>query len=125
MNVGDLNRLTKKVIGVAIKIHKKLGPGFPEKIYQRVLNIELNNSQIKSEIEKKITVKWNEEIIGYQFVDLLAENELIIEIKIANEINELYKAQLFSYLKAMDKKLGLILNFGKSVLEIKRVVNNL
>jgi len=125
MNKEDLDKLSKKIIGIAINVHKNLGPGFPEKIYQKALAIELNKFGLKTEREAKITINWDKKIIGYQFIDLFIENEFIVEIKIAHEISDLYKAQLFSYLKAANKKLGLILNFGRPVLEIKRIVNNL
>lgn len=124
MNKEELNKLSKKIIGIAIEIHKKLGPGFPEKIYQRILFLELNKAGLKTEKEKKIIIKWEEEIIGYQLVDLLVKDMILIELKIGSEINNLHKAQLLSYLKASNKKLGLILNFGNQVLEIKRIVKN-
>lgn len=125
MNKEELNRLSNKVIGIAINIHKKIGPGFPEKIYQRILAKELEKINLGTKIEKKIEIIWDKQIIGYQYIDLLVENELIIEIKINPEITDLYKAQLLSYLKASNKKLGLIISFGDKIIQIKRIVNKL
>ena len=123
MKREELNKLSNKIIGIAIEIHKKIGPGFPEKIYQRILNIELKKAGLKAEREKRVSIKWDGKEVGYQFVDLLVENEMILELKITSELNRLHQAQLLSYLKAVDKRLGLLLNFGEGVLKPKRVVN--
>lgn len=125
MIVDDLNKLTKQVIGVAISIHKKLGPGLAEKIYQRVMYLELKRTGIKFERECKIVVKWDRAIVGYHVVDFKINDNLIVEIKATGETQDLHKYQLLSYLKAADKPLGLLLNFGSPTLGIKRVVNNL
>lgn len=124
MNREELNQLSNKIIGVAIEIHKVIGPGFIEKIYQRILEIELKKVELKTEREKRIIIKWQDEQIGYQIIDFLIENQIILEIKVTSELNQLHQAQLLSYLKATDKKLGLLLNFGESILIPKRVVND-
>lgn len=121
----QLNKLTEQIIGIAIKVHKQLGPGLAEKIYQRVMYLELKKIRMKFEREYKIVVKWNNAIVGYHIVDLYLENEIIVEIKATGETQEIHKYQLLSYLKAANKSLGLVLNFGTPVLGIKRVVNNL
>jgi GxxExxY protein len=124
MTREELNKLSNKIIGVAIEVHKKLGPGFAEKIYQKVLESELKKSGLTVEREKKITIKWEGREIGHQVVDFLINREIIVEIKVASMLNELHQAQLLSYLKAEDKRLGLLLNFGEGVLKAKRVVNH-
>ena len=124
MTREELNKLSNKIIGVAIEVHKKLGPGFAEKIYQKVLEIELKKSGLTVEREKKITIKWEGREIGHQVVDFLINGEIIVEIKVASMLNELHQAQLLSYLKAEDKRLGLLLNFGEGVLKARRVVNH-
>lgn len=123
MDKEELNKLSKIIIGIAIDIHKQLGPGFAEKIYQRVLYLELKQRGIHFEREWKITIKWNKVIVGYHIVDFTIENELLVEIKTVSEIMKLHESQMLSYLKASNKRLGLILNFGQTVLEIRRVVN--
>lgn len=125
MITSDLNKLTEKVIGIAINIHKQLGPGLAEKIYQRVLYLELQQTDLEFERECKIVVKWGGAIVGYHIVDFKINDILIVEIKATGEIQELHKYQLLSYLKAAHKPLGLLLNFGAPVLEIKRVINSL
>ena len=124
MDRNELNKLSNKIIGISIEIHKKIGPGFAEKIYQRILEIELQKHGFIVEREKRIFVMWDNEQMGYQIVDFLIDNEIILEIKVTSELNTLHQAQLLSYLKAANKKLGLLLNFGEGILIPKRVVNN-
>lgn len=123
--ISDINNLTKQVIGVAISVHKRLGPGMAEKIYQRVLYLELKKNDIKFERECKIVVRWGKVVVGYHIVDFIINDTLILEIKATGETQELHKYQLLSYLKAANKPIGLLLNFGTPILGIKRVVNNL
>jgi len=123
MTKDELNNLSNKIIGIAIEVHKKLGPGFVEKIYQRILEIEFVKAGLVVEREKRITVKWDSKEVGYQTVDFLINGEIIVETKVTSELNQLHQAQLLSYLKAADKRLGLLLNFGEGTLKPKRVVN--
>jgi GxxExxY protein len=125
ITIDDLNKLTEQVIGIAISVHKQLGPGLAEKIYQRVLYLELKKAGLKFERECKIVVHWYGVVVGYHIVDFKINDILIVEIKATGETQELHKYQLLSYLKAANKPLGLLLNFGAPVLGIKRMVNNL
>ena len=120
----ELNDLSQRIIGVAIDIHKKLGPGFQEKIYEEALLTEFQKSGIGYEKQKVVRVDYNGVSLGNQRIDLLVNGEVIIEIKACKKIIPIYRNQLISYLKTADKRLGLILNFGRSKLEIKRVVHN-
>ena len=124
MTKEELNKLSKRIIGIALDIHKILGAGFSEKIYSRALNYELNKHKIPRMNEKVIKVKYKGSLLGDQRLDFLIENEVILELKSVPEINDAHLAQMLSYLKITDKRLGLILNFAKPTLEIKRVVNN-
>jgi GxxExxY protein len=117
----DTNNITEKIIGVAIDVHKALGPGFVEKVYQRVLYIELKKLELEIDREYKIIIKWGNVIIGYQFVDFKV-GDILVEIKATAEIQDIHKYQLLSYLKAANKPLGLLLNFGTPTLTIKRVI---
>lgn len=114
--------LTDKIINLAINIHKKLGPGFVEKIYEKVLDYELIKNKIDFERQKLIKVKYENILLGDQRIDFLIEDKIVLELKAVSEINEIHIAQMISYLKTIDKKLGLILNFAKNKLEIKRVI---
>jgi GxxExxY protein len=83
---------------------------------------ELSTSKVGFDTEKTINVKYNNKVIGIQRLDLVVDNAIIIELKAASEINDAQIAQMISYLKAANKKVGLILNFAKNTLQIKRVV---
>jgi len=121
----QLDELSHCIIGIAIDIHKKLGPGFQEKIYEQALLKEFEKSGIQFEKQKVIRVEYNGASLGNQRVDLLVNGEIILEIKACSKIILLFRNQVISYLKTANKKLGLILNFGRSKLEIKRVVYHL
>jgi GxxExxY protein len=119
-----LDSLSHQIIGVAIDIHKKLGPGFQEKIYEEALLTEFKKSGIAYEKQKVVRVDYDGINLGNQRIDLLVNGGIIVEIKACNKIIPLFRDQVISYLKTADKRLGLILNFGRSKLEVKRVVNN-
>lgn len=125
MNTEQINKLSNRIIGCGIKIHKALGPGFVEKMYSKAFAYELEKEKIKFTKEKSIKVKYEGILLGEHRLDFLIEDEIILELKAVYEINNFHIAQILSYLKATDKKLGLILNFSRSKLEIKRTVNNL
>ena len=114
--------LTQKIIGAAIKVHKTLGPGFPEKIYQRALSEEFNKQRIPFIREEKFRVYYENKDVGYEIMDFCAYDKIAIELKAMREIMDLHAKQVVSYLKGRKLRLGLILNFGKSKLEIKRVI---
>lgn len=115
--------LTDKIIGIAINIHKDLGPGFVEKIYQRALYLDFKNSKIKFIREKKLSIWYKKVNLGYETVDFEVEEKVLIEVKAVSEINDIHKAQLISYLKSSGCQVGLILNFARPTLEIKRLIN--
>ena len=119
-----LDDLSHRIIGVAIDVHKKLGPGFQEKIYEEALLKEFQKSGIGYEKQKVVRVDYDGVNLGNQRIDLLVNGEIILEIKACTKIIPLHRNQVISYLKTADKKLGLILNFGRRKLEIKRVVYN-
>ena len=124
MDKSELDRISNKIIGNAIKVHRALGPGFVEKIYSRAIAHELEKEDIKFSKEKVIKVKYDGLLVGEQRLDILVEDEIIVEIKAVYEINNFHMSQTLSYLKAADKRLGLILNFARPRLQIRRVVNN-
>ena len=123
MTKEELNQLSNKIIGIAIKVHKTLGPGFIERIYEKALAHEFKKEGIDHVTQALVKVNYDGIDLGEQKVDFLVEDEIILELKSVFEINEIHQAQLISYLKTADKKLGLILNFAKGTLEIKRIVN--
>jgi GxxExxY protein len=128
MSIINENELSNIIIGCAIKVHSALGPGLLESAYEECLYFELIKSGLKTEKQKPLpliyeTVKLE---IGYR-VDLLVENKVIVEIKAVEALNDVHLAQVLTYLKLNNNKLGLLINFNVSLLKtgIKRIVNNL
>lgn len=122
------NEISNKVIGIAIEVHKALGPGLLENTYKECLFYKLNKSGLFVEKEKAIPLIFEEVKLecGYR-VDLLIENKFVIEIKSIESLNTIHLAQTLTYLKLGNYKLGLLINFNEVLLKdgIRRVVNNL
>ena len=121
MAYEELNPLTKHVIGAAIEVHKTLGPGFTEKSYAKALQLELQERRVPYTTEESIRLKYKGRLLGLHRLDLVVGKALVVELKAVYQINNFHIAQMLSYLKAGEKKLGLILNFGRSRVEVKRV----
>ena len=119
----DFEELSRKIIGAAIEVHRELGPGFLEKIYEEALKIEFDEHQISYECQKEVKIKYLNTRIGSHRLDLIVEDKIIVELKAIKELNDIHFAQLRSYLKATNLRTGLLLNFAKPTLEIKRIVN--
>lgn len=114
--------LTDKIIKAASNVHKELGPGLVEKLYQRALKIELVGSGVKLEREKRINLKYKGINIGFDKVDFDIEDKVLVELKAVSELNQIHKAQMLSYLKSSTRRVGLIINFANLKLEIKRLI---
>ncbi len=119
----QFEELSKKIIGAAIEVHRELGPGFLENIYEEALKIEFSEHNLNYDSQKEIKIKYLETEIGMHRLDLLVENKIIVELKAVKEFTDIHFAQLRSYLKATGLKTGLLLNFSRPTLEIRRVVN--
>ena len=113
--------LTHEIIGASMEVHKELGPGFSESIYHNALLLEFKLRGIKIETEKKIEVSHKGEIVGEYFIDLLADEKVILELKAVDVLTSIHEAQIISYLKALNCKIGLLINFGQKSLEYKRI----
>jgi GxxExxY protein len=122
-NKHQFEELSKKIIGAAIEVHRELGPGFLENIYEEALKLELSEHRLHYDSQKEIKIMYLGVEIGTHRLDLLVENKIIVELKAVKEFADIHFAQLRSYLKATGLKVGLLLNFAKPSLEIKRVVN--
>lgn len=122
------NELSKIVFDCSLKVHKNLGPGLLESAYEECLFYELKKSGLHIEKQKPLPLIYEEVKldIGYR-VDIIVENKLILEIKSVEALNDVHFAQLLTYLKLTDCKLGLLINFNVNLIKngIKRVVNNL
>jgi GxxExxY protein len=119
----QFEELSRKIIGAAIEVHRELGPGFLENIYEEALKIDLNEHGLHFECQKEIKIEYLGIVVGVHRLDLVIENEIIVELKAVKELADIHFAQLRSYLKATGLKVGLLLNFAKHALEIKRIVN--
>ena len=115
--------LSRKIIGAAIEVHRELGPGFLENIYEEALKIEFSEHNLNFDYQKEIKIKYLGTEIGTHRLDLLVEKKIIVELKAVKEFSDIHFAQLRSYLRATGLKIGLLLNFAKPTVEIKRIVN--
>ena len=123
-NIEDnQNLITEKIIGCAIEVHKNLGPGLLEKLYENALCIELRKEKIRFEKQKEISVNYKGELIGDFRLDLVVENLVVVELKSVERHDPLFKAQLLSYMKSGKYKLGLLINFNSKLLKegVKRM----
>lgn len=122
-----LNKITETIIGVAINIHRTLGPGLLESAYEACMVYDLSQAGLKIEQQKSLPVVYRGVQLecGYR-LDLMIENEVIVEIKSIEKLLPIHKAQLMSYLKLSGCKIGLLINFNVELLKegIQRVVNN-
>lgn len=116
--------VTGKVIGCAMRVHTTLGNGFPEVIYQRALAIEMGYEGISFEREYELPVFYRGEKIGARRVDFLVEECITVEIKAVKELEPSHLAQGKNYLEAYNLEIGLLINFGASSLQYKRLINN-
>ncbi len=113
--------LTDRIIGAAIRVHKELGPGFLEAMYEEALAIELAAVNVYFERQKLLPVFYREHLIGEHRLDFLVEQKVIIELKAISALENIHFAILRSYLKAADLADALLLNFAKARLTVKRV----
>jgi len=105
--------LTEKIISAAIEVHRTLGNGLLESIYEEALCYELSLRKIQFERQKEVDVVYKGQLIKGQRLDLLVEGEVIVEIKSVRRLEDVYMAQLLSYLKSTGIKRGLLINFGQ------------
>lgn len=120
--VKEFDELSHKIIKSAIEVHKKLGPGFLESIYQAALLIQLKKDGFIVEEQKEVTIYFDGKPVGMHRLDMVVNKEIIVELKAVEAFDESHIAQVISYLKATGLKIGLLLNFSKTTLKIKRIV---
>jgi GxxExxY protein len=118
------NDLTGRIIGLAMKVHRTLGPGFLESVYQKALLYELVKAEFPVESDKLIQVRYENVIVGDFKADLIVNDELIIELKAVSSIIIEHEIQLVNYLTATGKDIGLLINFGGRSLEFKKKFRN-
>ncbi len=123
-NKKDLDEITYLVNGCAMKVHNTLGAGFQEVIYQRSLAIELERAGIKAEREVEQEVYYDGVVVGTRRADFVIGDMIIIEIKALLALEKIHMAQIMNYLEAYNFPIGLLLNFGATRLEYKKIYNN-
>ena len=122
--VDEYNELTYRIIGCAMTVHRKLGRGFPEVVYQRALAIELYKQGMTAEREIDLPIYYDNEKVGSRRADFFVEGLVLVELKAIECLTSANNSQLLNYLGAFKIPVGLLLNFGAASLEIKRLLKN-
>ena len=113
----ETEALVRAVMDCAFTVHRTLGPGFRESIYVQAFHLELDAQKLKFEAEKKIMVRYKQWDIPGQKVDLLVESSVLVEVKVVPRLRPMHRLQLLSYLKTLDLRIGLLINFNVPVLK--------
>lgn len=116
------SELTYKIIGILYKVHNKLGPTYKEKHYQRAVEEELREAGIPFEKEKPVTIGYDNKKVGKYFLDFFINGRVVLEIKAINRLHPKYFDQVLSYMNTLQARIGLIANFKKDRLELKRLI---
>jgi GxxExxY protein len=121
-----LNVLTERIIGCAIEVHKTLGPGLLESLYENALCFEFEQNRLRYDRQIEMPAIYKGQALGLYRLDLIVEDEIILELKAVEVVNPVYQAQLLSYLRITGKKLGLLINFKVPFLKdgVKRIINS-
>lgn len=122
VNLDDYRALTGKIIGCAMQVHRVLGSGFQEVIYQRALAIELDQCGVSAQRELEMPIYYRQREIGSRRVDFLVAEAVLVELKALSTLNQTHHAQIINYLEAYRLPIGLLINFGGPSLEYKRFV---
>ncbi len=117
------SELTSKIIGCAMTVHKALGNGFQEVIYQRALEIEMLQIGISFNREFEMPIFYRDQLIGTRRVDFLVEGIISVELKAITKLEDVHFAQAINYLEAYNLEIGLLINFGETSLNFKRLTN--
>jgi GxxExxY protein len=120
--IEAINKLTEKVIGCAIEVHRVLGPGLLESVYEEALCIELSDSGLKFQRQVNIPAVYKGREVGQYRIDLIVEEAVIVELKSVDRHDPVFEAQILTYLRVTGKKVGLLINFNSKLLKsgIKR-----
>jgi GxxExxY protein len=119
-----LNEITERVIGCAYRVSNTLGTGFLEMVYENALAIELRKQGLSCEQQLPINVWYEGQLVGEFFADLIVESEVLVELKAISDLHEFHTAQCLNYLRATQKRLCLLLNFGQPRVQVKRIIFN-
>jgi len=122
------NEIAKVVVDLALKIHKALGPGLLESVYEAILVYEIRKAGLKVERQKHLPVIWDGQEMDIEFrIDLLVEDKLVVELKAAEKMEKVFARQTLTYVRLGDKRLGLLINFGGELLKdnVERIINGI
>ena len=114
--------LAYKIIGITMEVHRKLGPGFLEKVYENAMMLLRKEKGIDTKQQYPILVYFKGEKIGEYFADILVDDEIILELKTEDKITNIFRAKAIHYLKAIEKKLAIIINFKFESLQYEPIV---
>ncbi|OIO59147.1 MAG: hypothetical protein AUJ47_10820 [Candidatus Marinimicrobia bacterium CG1_02_48_14] len=114
--------LSYKVVGCAMEVHKELGPGFLESVYEAAMVVELEKQGIQFALQTQFPVIYKGVLVKHFIADMVIANEIVVELKAISQIGNIEKAQVINYLKATGLKLGLLINFGQTSLQFERIV---
>ena len=117
-----INGISKLIIGSAYAVGNTLGAGFLEKVYENALAYELKQNGLKVEQQIPMKVKYKEIVVGEYITDILVEETVIVELKAVKEFDNVHKAQCMNYLRATGLNICLLINFGKPMVEVKRII---
>jgi GxxExxY protein len=114
--------LSYQIMGAIFEVHKELGPGFVESVYEKALLLELTSRGMKVDVEKVFALTYKGKKVGTHRLDLIVEDKIVVELKTVERFAAHHTAQLLSYLKASGHRLGILVNFSKAKIEFRRVV---
>jgi GxxExxY protein len=118
------SELTGRIIGCAMEVHRILGNGFQEVIYQRSLGIEMEKQGLKYSREHEMEIFYKGEHVGNRRVDFFVEGKIMVELKAVIQLEDVHLAQAINYLEAYHMQIGLLINFGNRSLQFKRVMKS-
>jgi GxxExxY protein len=121
----EYEEITHKIIGAAYQVFNQLGFGFLESVYKKAMLIELSKDDLKVEPEKPLKVYYDDQVVGEFYVDLLINSEIILELKSVENLTKAHEVQLVNYLNGLQKEIGLLINFGRSGVDVKRKYRNI
>ena len=119
-----LDRITENIIGCVHQVSNVLGAGFLEKVYENALAVELRRRGLKVDQQRRIEVRYMDELVGDYVADLMVEDCVIVEVKAAKALDQIHSAQCLNYLKATNLSVCLLINFGMPRALVKRIVHN-
>ena len=124
IDLTEYNELTRQIIGSAMTVHRKLGRGFPEVVYQRSLAIELHKNNLSAEREVALPIFYENEKVGSRIADFFVEKSVLVELKAVETLVVAHHVQIINYLEAFKLPIGLLMNFGSASLQFKRFIKS-